>query len=446
MPPPPQFMLPTAATPPTLPPRSMPAATSAAASLPPRKRRMQQPRYDEDEDVHATVSLPPISSHSSSRHSRVAPALSLPAPGSAVRSPGGGRSFPSSCTPVPPPRPRNTISASTRDLPPPCPPPRTTPLPRPPSQQLPSVVEAAAERRREQRLQEEQEESETVVVATTTMSLGHLIPYESNNPISLTEPRNEQERAQNLYVDAPLVPHKRGTTTFAPNVLVISQKRQSSERRNKSDPKKIPFSSSSSSKDDKSQLHFSPPPFSSASPLADALGIVTTNVLPTPEEDSIICHSCGRCRCHACRSPRRLPERWLCNNSVHVSASSVVSCLSCMCAADAVLYHCGKDSLEDATSGNVKGGKWRWAAAAALSLVFPCLCCYLPLKGCQKMTEAAYERATNNGCSCSEDNESRSSRRQQNVITSTTTSMALSSPVCGVSESEDENKNKRLLL
>ncbi len=97
-----------------------------------------------------------------------------------------------------------------------------------------------------------------------------------------------------------------------------------------------------------------------------------------------------------------------------------------MCVSDAVLYHCSKDNYESEV-GNGKGGKWRWVCAAALSLVFPCLCCYLPLKGCQKVTEAAYEKATNNGCKCEE--------QQANVIaadsTTTVSSAAPSSPVSG---------------
>ena len=117
-----------------------------------------------------------------------------------------------------------------------------------------------------------------------------------------------------------------------------------------------------------------------------------------------------------------------------------------MCAADAVLYHCGKDTLEDTSTGNIKGGKWRWMCAAALSLVFPCLCCYLPLKGCQKVTEAAYAKATSNGCRCEEnrggDREGGDGDRRNNVITSiptspttapssTSPSPAISSPVSG---------------
>ena len=98
-----------------------------------------------------------------------------------------------------------------------------------------------------------------------------------------------------------------------------------------------------------------------------------------------------------------------------------------MCAADAVLYHCGKDTLEDTSTGNIKGGKWRWLCAAALSLVFPCLCCYLPLKGCQRVTEAAYAKATSNGCRCEENpgaDREGGGDRSNNVITSIPTSPA----------------------
>ena len=308
-----------------------------------------------------------------------------------------------------------------------------------------------------------------------------------NSQITLSEPRPGQERAQNVYVDAPLPKHhnrtlvtngSKATAASSSSAATAALSHESSaaaakvrhaaavtagvaaattRTRSKAaapapaaempPPKKQLQESSSTSG--------APPPASARAASAESVGsrakggseMMAPPLVPPAEEDSIICRRCGRCRCHACRAPRRLPERWLCDNSVHVSASSVVSCLSCMCAADAVLYHCGKDTLEDTSTGNIKGGKWRWMCAAALSLVFPCLCCYLPLKGCQKVTEAAYAKATSNGCRCEEnrgngDREGGNGDRRDNVITSiptspttapssTSPSPAISSPVSG---------------
>ena len=302
--------------------------------------------------------------------------------------------------------------------------------------------------------------------------------------ITLSEPRPGQERAQNVYVDAPLPKHHSRTlmtngsksaatdatasspaaiaapsphssvTTKVHNTAAAAAEAKAAATRTKS--KAAALTPAAEMPPQKKQLQGSssmsttPIETSSLESLArrskGESHIMAPPLVPPAEEDSIICRRCGRCRCHACRAPRRLPERWLCDNSVHVSASSVVSCLSCMCAADAVLYHCGKDTLEDTSTGNIKGGKWRWVCAAALSLIFPCLCCYLPLKGCQKVTEVAYAKAMSNGCRCDEnlggDRVSSNGDRRNNVITSipispmtalssAPSSSAISSPVSG---------------
>ncbi|GFY57018.1 hypothetical protein TNIN_124601 [Trichonephila inaurata madagascariensis] len=47
--------------------------------------------------------------------------------------------------------------------------------------------------------------------------------------------------------------------------------------------------------------------------------------------DSIICRQCRRCKCEACRNPRHLPSKWICNNKCLCSASNIVDYCSCMC-------------------------------------------------------------------------------------------------------------------
>ena len=337
---------------------------------------------------------------------------------------------------MPPPRPENTLSPFTRDLtPPPERPkkPQQQQLPRPPLQPV-AVL---------QQQQQQIQQSLVAMPATAVTPPTAAAMTTVHSQITLSEPRPGQERTQNVYVDAPLPKQQnraaaasgRSGVATAPEAAASALPQSEAKVRRSAAAREGPASVGRRARTKASEA---PPPkkqlqqsgvspdssLSAASMAVPEPPISVTKVseimsppplVPPDDEDSIICRRCGRCRCYACRAPRRLPERWLCNNAVHVSASSLVSCLSCMCAADAVLYHCGKDTLEDSATGNVKGGKWRWVCAAALSLVFPCLCCFLPLKGCQKVTEAAYAKATSNGCRCEEEGDG---GRRKNVITS----------------------------
>jgi len=353
---------------------------------------------------------------------------------------------------VPPPRPESTLSPFTRDVnPSPQRQRKNQQLPRPPLQPV------AVLHQQQQQQQRHMQQSAVAATTATPVPTSAAAMTAVHSQITLSEPRPGQERAQNVYVDAPLPRHhnrasatngskvagpaEADSSSAGPSSAAAAKVSHDASARTRSKatlpapsvaemppPKKQLQESNSASTAPTTSTAEAAPPGSLPSREKGGPGLMTPPPLVSPvEEDSIICRRCGRCRCHACRAPRRLPERWLCDNSVHVSASSVVSCLSCMCAADAVLYHCGKDTLEDASTGNIKGGKWRWLCAAALSLVFPCLCCYLPLKGCQRVTEAAYAKATSNGCRCEEnpgaDRES-GGDRSNNVITSIPTSPA----------------------
>lgn len=146
-----------------------------------------------------------------------------------------------------------------------------------------------------------------------------------------------------------------------------------------------------------------------------------TSTLPTlpinstirSDQDSIICRECGKCRCEACRAPRKLPEYWLCGNACVCSSETVVDTLSCMCCVKTMFYHCGKDcyvdesTVEDSTNAfdrpcscTGQHACARWSFMGVLGMVLPCLWCYLPLKGCAKVTQSIYQRCTATGCRC----------------------------------------------
>lgn len=145
-----------------------------------------------------------------------------------------------------------------------------------------------------------------------------------------------------------------------------------------------------------------------------------TSTLPTDssvridQSDSIICRECGRCRCEACRAPRKLPEYWLCGNACVCSSETIVDTISCMCCVKTMFYHCGKDcyfdesTVEDSTNAfdrpcscTGEHACARWSFMGLLGLVLPCLWCYLPLRGCANATQGVYQRCTATGCRCS---------------------------------------------
>ncbi|XP_062916092.1 sprouty-related, EVH1 domain-containing protein 3 [Mobula hypostoma] len=66
--------------------------------------------------------------------------------------------------------------------------------------------------------------------------------------------------------------------------------------------------------------------------------------------------------------------------------------LSCMWCAESLLYHCMADSegdYSDPCSCDTSSRHFcaRWLALAALSLLAPCMCCYLPLQACHRCGE-----------------------------------------------------------
>jgi protein sprouty family protein 2 len=126
---------------------------------------------------------------------------------------------------------------------------------------------------------------------------------------------------------------------------------------------------------------------------------------------SIICPECGRCRCESCRQPRPLPSRWLCNNKCFCSAETSLDYASCLCCVKGFFYHCSKDYEADHDDGSTSCADdpcscgphrllTRWGCLAAVSLLLPCLWCYLPMKGCVGLCEKCYAGYSNPGCRC----------------------------------------------
>ncbi|KAM3585175.1 uncharacterized protein V6R79_009537 [Siganus canaliculatus] len=116
------------------------------------------------------------------------------------------------------------------------------------------------------------------------------------------------------------------------------------------------------------------------------------------------CQECGRCRCADCRRPRSLPSCWLCGRRCMCSAQSAVEYGTCVCCVQGLFYHCSSDNedpcIDKPFSCTQSHCCVRWTTVSLLSLLFPCLLCYLPAKGCVAVCQSCYDRVARPGCRC----------------------------------------------
>ncbi|KAL4659749.1 hypothetical protein GN956_G110 [Arapaima gigas] len=118
------------------------------------------------------------------------------------------------------------------------------------------------------------------------------------------------------------------------------------------------------------------------------------------------CETCGRCRCTECTLPRTLPSCWVCNQECLCSAQSLVDAATCMCLVKGVFYHCTDEEDDEGScadrpcSCGPPNRCARWTFMGTLSLVLPCLLCYLPATGCTKLSQRCYDGARRPGCRC----------------------------------------------
>lgn len=234
-------------------------------------------------------------------------------------------------------------------------------------------------------------------------------PGRPDQHISLSQPRPGGARQQNLYVDTPF----KGVVSQLPRPhpgsvkrLVTGSARTQSVKSQHPPPPVTPSSQPTviSKQPLGSSSTLKKPSVSEKPSLALSQN---NNVLSSPTTDSIICTGCGRCRCVACRTPRPLPQVWLCNNSCLCSAESVLDTTTCMCCVKGIFYHCGQgeDECDSACvdkpcSCSPNKRCLRWGCMSVLALPLPCLLCYLPMRGLSRGLENLYQRCTSQGCRC----------------------------------------------
>lgn len=77
-----------------------------------------------------------------------------------------------------------------------------------------------------------------------------------------------------------------------------------------------------------------------------------------------------------------------------------------MCLVKGIFYHCTEDEDDEGScadkpcSCSQSNCCARWSFMAALSLVLPCLVCYLPAMGLAKLGQKCYDNASRPGCRC----------------------------------------------
>uniref|UniRef100_A0AC11D5D0 Sprouty RTK signaling antagonist 4 n=1 Tax=Ovis aries TaxID=9940 RepID=A0AC11D5D0_SHEEP len=179
-------------------------------------------------------------------------------------------------------------------------------------------------------------------------------------------------------------------------------------------------SSSSTSSDQRLLDHMAPPPVADqASPRAVRIQPKAIHCKPLdlkgpsgpPELDKhfLLCEACGKCKCKECASPRTLPSCWVCNQECLCSAQTLVNYGTCMCLVQGIFYHCTNEDDEGSCADHPCSCSRsnccaRWSFMGALSLVLPCLLCYLPATGCVKLAQRGYDRLCRPGCRCKHTN------------------------------------------
>nr|XP_020661966.1 protein sprouty homolog 4 [Pogona vitticeps] len=123
----------------------------------------------------------------------------------------------------------------------------------------------------------------------------------------------------------------------------------------------------------------------------------------------LLCEACGKCKCKECALPRTLPSCWVCNQECLCSAQNLVNYSTCMCLVKGIFYHCTNEDDEGSCADHPCSCSHsnccaRWSFMGALSLLLPCLLCYLPATGCVKLSQRCYDQVSRPGCRCKNTN------------------------------------------
>ncbi|KAJ0002791.1 hypothetical protein NQD34_007940 [Periophthalmus magnuspinnatus] len=131
--------------------------------------------------------------------------------------------------------------------------------------------------------------------------------------------------------------------------------------------------------------------------------------VPVAAGHQFICECCGKCKCSECTAPRTLPSCLACNRQCLCSAESALEHGTCMCLVKGLFYHCSNDDEGDSCADHPCSLSHshccsRFLCMGLMSVLFPCLLCYPPVKGCLKACQSCYDRVQRPGCRCKNSN------------------------------------------
>ncbi|CAL8261938.1 unnamed protein product [Lota lota] len=123
----------------------------------------------------------------------------------------------------------------------------------------------------------------------------------------------------------------------------------------------------------------------------------------------LICERCAKCKCSECTAPRSLPSCLACHGQCLCSPESALEHGTCMCLVKGAFYHCSNDDEGDSCADQPCSLSrshccGRFLCMGVMSLAFPCLLCYPPVKGCLKAGQSCHDRLTRPGCRCKNSN------------------------------------------
>ncbi|XP_033113453.1 protein sprouty homolog 1-like isoform X2 [Anneissia japonica] len=128
-------------------------------------------------------------------------------------------------------------------------------------------------------------------------------------------------------------------------------------------------------------------------------------------KDPDICPYCEQCRCPKCKLADEPAGKLILNRRCLCTPKSVLDTSTCFCCVRGIFYHClANDNdvdentfVDEPCSCHHKKCCVRWSTIGVMSLLFPCLLCYLPgracIWGCRKCST---RRET--GCKCKRTN------------------------------------------
>ncbi|CAM6031573.1 unnamed protein product [Sphagnum compactum] len=319
----------------------------------------------------------------------------------------------------------------------------------------------------------------TTVIPTLSQTVQNL-ESPSSSPVTLAQPRPENERLVNEYVDTPFN-RTQNRTPPSFNATVNQQNHNDNNiisSHNRLSNANVRATSPTSEINKKlvqepAVVQTNNTNLSHVSTNAEAVKTITRQpvsfikglpvnamhenfeIHPSNGDslNSITCPQCKRCRCEECQKPRQLPSKWICGDTCLCNSETIIDYTSCLCCVKAIYFHLYKDHeleqenefcADDPCSCSSYKCFTRWACLGILSVFLPCLLCYWPMRGCVNLCAKCYAKYSRHGCRCSPDT-NKNVRSVNNLLNRGQIQTVTANSFPSGTSLHDFNQEKRLL-